>query len=83
MQLLYPDKTQIEIMQALSRRAWNRILERAQDLHLRRKLATSLNFNGPHPANPYHRTMRSSDLEAVADLVETEEEKNPYPTDRQ
>jgi hypothetical protein len=78
MQVLYPDKPQIEVMQALPRRAWNRILERAQDLQLRRKLATSLNFNGPHPVNLHHRTMSYSDLEAVAQLIQTEEEKTEY-----
>lgn len=65
MHVLYSDKPQIEIMQALPRRAWNRILERAQDLQLKRKLDTSLNFNGPHPVNLYHRTMSYSDLEVV------------------
>jgi hypothetical protein len=34
MRLLYPDNPQVEIMQALPRRAWNRILERAQVLKL-------------------------------------------------
>ncbi len=76
MRLLYPDKSQIEIMQALPRRAWNRILERAPVLNLRRRLSTSVNFNGPHPVNPYHWTVSYGDLEAVAQLVQTEEEKN-------
>ena len=47
MRLFYPDKSQIEVMQALPRWAWNRILERAQVLQLRRAIVPSLNFNGP------------------------------------
>lgn len=76
MRLLYPDKLQIEIMQALRGRAWNRIIERAQDLKLRRKLSTAVNFSGPHSVNVYHRTVSYGDLEAVARLVQTDEEKN-------
>jgi hypothetical protein len=76
MRLHYPDKLQIEIMQALPRRAWNRIIERAQDLQLRRRLSTAVNFSGPHPVNVYHRTVSYSDLEAVARFIQTDEEKN-------
>lgn len=47
MRRYYPDKPQIELMQALPRWAWNRILERGQVLKLRRDIVPSLNFNGP------------------------------------
>ncbi len=71
MRRYYPDKPQIEVMQALPRWAWNRILERAQDLNLRRKVS----HNGPHPFNSYHRTMRYDDLKPAEQLVQGEEEK--------
>jgi hypothetical protein len=74
--ILYPSVPQLDIMKALPRRAWNRILDRAQDLMVRRKLDTSVNHHGPHAANVYHRTMSYNDLEAVALFVHTEEEKN-------
>ncbi len=76
MRRYYPDKPQIEVMQALPRWAWNRILERAQVLKLRRDIVPSLNFNGPHPVNMYHRTMRYDDLMAAEQLVQGEEEKD-------
>lgn len=71
MRSYYPDKPQIEIMQALPRWAWNRILERAQDLHIRRNVS----HNGPHPFNSYHRTVRYADVTAAMQLVQGEEEK--------
>src|SRR5579859_4026071 len=63
---LYPKSPQVEVMQALPCRAWDRIRDRAQVLGLRR--ATS--HAGPHPFNVYHRTMRYDDLEAAARLVD-------------
>jgi len=75
MRMHYSNKPQIEVMQALPRWAWNRIIERAQVLQLRRDIVPSLNFNGPHPANMYHRTMRYHDLTAAEQLVQGEEEK--------
>jgi hypothetical protein len=75
MQLYYPDRPQIEVMRALPRWAWNRILERAQVLQLRRDIVPSLNFNGPHWVNLYHRTVRFHDLTAAERLVQGEEEK--------
>jgi len=71
MRSYYPDKPQIEVMQALPRWAWNRILERAQDLHIRRNVS----HTGPHPFNSYHRTVRYNDITAAAGLVQGEEEK--------
>ncbi len=71
MRRYYPEKPQIEVMRALPRWAWNRILERAQDLNLRRKVS----HNGPHPFNSYHRTMRYDDLMAAEQLAQGEEEK--------
>jgi hypothetical protein len=49
-------------MQALPRWAWNRILERAQVLNLRR----SLPRQGRARVNVYHRTMRYDDLATAA-----------------
>ena len=62
-------------MQALARWAWNRILERAQVLQLRRAIVPSLNFNGPHKVNMYHRTVRYHDLAAGEQLMQGEEQK--------
>jgi hypothetical protein len=62
----YPSAPQVEVMQALPNRAWNRILERAQNLGLRRKITHA----GPHPFNLYHRTMSYRDLDAAACLVD-------------
>ena len=75
MRQYYPHKPQIEVMQALPRWAWNRVLERGQVLKLRCDIVPSLNFNGPHPVNRYHRTMRYDDLTAAEQLVQGEEEK--------
>jgi hypothetical protein len=69
MRLYYPDRPQIEVMQALPRFAWNRILERAQDLNIRRTVW----HPGPHQLNLYHRTVRYDDLTAVAQLMQGEE----------
>jgi hypothetical protein len=44
-------------------------------LKLRRDIVPSLNFNGPHPVNMYHRTIRYDDLTAAEQLVQGEEEK--------
>lgn len=62
---LYRNAPQVQIMQALPSRAWNRILERAQVLGLRRRISHA----GPRPFNVYHRTMAYRDLEAAAALV--------------
>jgi hypothetical protein len=66
MRSLYPKGAQVELMQALPQRGWNRILERAQMLGMRRAISHA----GPHPFNVYHRTMRYDDLEAAASLVD-------------
>src|SRR5260370_3535544 len=58
-------------MKALPHWGWNRILERAQVLNVRRNVS----HHGPYPFNPYHRTMRYDDLTAVEQLVQGEEEK--------
>jgi hypothetical protein len=71
MRLYYPDRPQIEVMQALPRFAWNRILERAQDLNIRRTIW----HPGPHLLNLYHRTVRYDDLTAAMQLMQGEEEK--------
>jgi hypothetical protein len=71
MRMYYPDRPQIEVMQALPRFAWNRILERAQDLNIRRTIW----HHGPYQLNLYHRTVRFDDLTAVAQLMQGEEEK--------
>ena len=63
---LYPKSPQVEVMQALPCRAWDRIRDRAQVLGLRRAISHA----GPHPFNVYHRTMRYDDLEAAARLVD-------------
>jgi hypothetical protein len=69
---LYPLASQTDVMQALPDRAWNRILERAQSLGLRRAIAHA----GPYPSNVYHRTMSYSDLEAVAALVDEPQQQD-------
>ena len=71
MRRYYPEKAQIELMRAFPRRAWYRICDRAQVLNLRR----SLPHQGRARVNGYHRTMRYDDLEAVANLGESREEK--------
>ena len=71
MRSLYQSGSQVDLMRALPSRAWNRILERAQILGLRRAISHA----GPHPFNAYHRTMRYSDLEAVEGLVDDPEQQ--------
>ncbi len=71
MRMYYPDSPQIELMQALPHRAWYRICDRAQVLNLRRNIPNQ----GRTRVNMYHRTMRYDDLEAIARLVQGEEEK--------
>ena len=71
MRRYYPERAQIELMRAFPRRAWYRICDRAQVLNLRR----SLPHQGRARVNGYHRTMRYDDLEAVANLGESREEK--------
>jgi hypothetical protein len=71
MRSFYPEKPQIELMQAFPHRAWYRICDRAQVLNLRR----SLPHQGRTRVNGYHRTMRYDDLEAVAILGTSREEK--------
>src|SRR5262249_19000844 len=66
MRHLYSSGSQVEIMQALPGWAWNRIVERAQVLGLRRAISHA----GPHPFNVYHRTVSYQDLEAAANLVD-------------
>jgi len=66
MRQLYPSGSQVEIMQALPEWAWNRILERAQVLGLRRVVSHA----GPHPFNVYHRTVSYQDVEAAAKLAD-------------
>ncbi len=75
MQQLYTTTPQIELMKALPKRGWNRVLKRAQVLKLKRDRYAAPLFNGPHSVLLYHRTMSYEDLEAVAQLVEGEEEK--------
>jgi DNA invertase Pin-like site-specific DNA recombinase len=72
LQELYPSAPQVEIMQALPSRAWDRILERAQVFSFRRKIKHA----GPHPFNVYHRTMTWRDLEAVSALVDNPEQQD-------
>lgn len=75
MRRLYASSPQIELMKVLPKRGWCRVLDRAQVLKLKRdRYATGI-FRGPHPVRLYHRTMSYEDLEAVARLVEGEEEK--------
>jgi DNA invertase Pin-like site-specific DNA recombinase len=71
MRRFYPEKPQVELMKAFPHRSWYRICDRAQVLHLRR----SLPHQGRARVNGYHRTMRYDDLEAVAHLGESREEK--------
>lgn len=66
MRRMYPVSPQVEIMQALPYRAWNRIKQRAKVLRLRRNAPQ----NGPHPINVYPDTMRYDDLETAARLVD-------------
>jgi hypothetical protein len=72
MRHLYPSGSQVEIMRVLPEWAWNRILERAQVLGLRRALSHA----GPHPFNVYHRTMSYQDLEAAANLADGPEQQS-------
>jgi hypothetical protein len=44
-------------------------------LHLQRAIVPSLNFNGPHRVNMYHRTVRYHDLTAAEQLMQGEEQK--------
>jgi hypothetical protein len=67
----YTRAPQLEVMKVLPSRAWNRILERAQVLGLRRKITHA----GPHPFNVYHRTMSYRGLEAAASLVDDPEQQ--------
>lgn len=68
----YHSAPQVQIMQALPSRAWNRILERAQVLGLRRRISHA----GPRQFNVYHRTMTYRDLEAAAALVHDPEHQD-------
>lgn len=72
MRHLYPSGSQVEIMRALPERAWNRILERAQVLGLRRAVSHA----GPQPFNVHHRTVSYRDLEAAAKLADDPEQQS-------
>lgn len=72
MRRMYSTESQANIMRELPERAWNRILERAQVLGLRRAVSHA----GPHPFNVYHRTVSYRDLEAAANLVDDPEQQN-------
>jgi hypothetical protein len=65
LQATYPDHSQLEIMHALPRRAWQSIREHASGLGLRR-VNYATDATG---VNPYHATMSYDDLESVANLV--------------
>ena len=67
----YPEQSQLEIMRALPRRAWQSIREHASALDLRR-VSFATNAAG---MNPYHATMSYDDLEAVANLVTDPEQQ--------
>jgi DNA invertase Pin-like site-specific DNA recombinase len=67
----YPDKSQVEIMRALPRRAWQSIRHYASSLGLRRVSYTT-NSAG---VNVYHATMSYDDLETVAGLVSDPEQQ--------
>ncbi len=67
----YADQSQIGLMKALPHRAWYRICDRAQVFQLRR----SLPHQGPVRVNVYHRTIRFDDIEAVAQLGHSQQEK--------
>jgi hypothetical protein len=67
----YPEQSQLDIMRALPRRAWQSIREHASGLDLRR-----VNFaTNAAGMNPYHSTMSYDDLEAVANLVTVPEQQ--------
>jgi len=59
------------MVQVLPRWAWNRILERAQVLNLRRKVL----YNAPTLSIPIHRTMLYDDVTAAEQLMQGEVEK--------
>jgi len=65
--LYYLDRSQVEIMRALPKRAWNRIGDRANELNIKRPSANLRSM--------YHRTVSYRDLEAIMQLVEDDEEK--------
>ncbi len=71
MRQLYASGSQVEIMRALPEWAWNRILERAQVLGIRRAISHA----GPHPFNVHHRTVSYQDVEAAAKLADDPEQQ--------
>jgi hypothetical protein len=68
---LYPEASQLELLQAFSRFSWYRICDRAKEHDIRRALPRQ----GRARLNFYHRTMTGQDLEAVAGLVQEPEKK--------
>ncbi|GCE27422.1 hypothetical protein KDA_29060 [Dictyobacter alpinus] len=68
---LYPTASQIELMKAFPRFSWYRIYDRAKLYSTRRALPRQ----GRALVNIYHRTVTYEDLESVADLVSTPQEK--------
>src|SRR5262249_7093503 len=67
----YPEQSQLEIMRALPRRAWQSIREHASGLDLCR-VNYATNATG---MNPYHVTVSFDDLETVANLVTDPEQQ--------
>lgn len=63
--------SQNQLVKALPYWVWYRICDRAQVLNLRRCIP----HQGHARVNVYHRTMRSDDLETVAQLMQGEKEK--------
>jgi len=68
---LYPKSSQLEIMEAFPNRAWSRICNRGHDLGIKRQVRHA----GPHRFNRFHRTLCFNDLDAIAHLVDGEEER--------
>src|SRR5260370_5689146 len=61
---LYPEASQLELMEAFPRFSWYRICDRGMEHGIRRILPRQ----GRAPVNQYHRTMTYQDLYAVARL---------------